>query len=196
MKLLIIALSVLILLGVVFNTNATETFSIAETIITEFDHSVNQIRYTFLPDTFKGSLATNDDLGVYVVGNEEIPVIRYINTHTTYDENGKLLYSNVWDVEIETLIKGQGGNAPAIRYEAEIPGFPDCTVFWFPTVPMTYYGQDYEFMINMGWKQYFFHTLNDLKDFPFTFSQSRIGVMLAIEEKYNVGDFVRKELID
>lgn len=197
MKLLIIAISCLVLIGVVFNTNAVESFSMVEAIITEFDHSINEIRYTFLPNTFKGTLATIDDLGTYTFGNEQIPVIDYINRHTTYGEDGKLLYGNVWDVEIKTLIVGKGGNAPAIRYEiTDIPNFPDCSVFWFPTIPMTYYGIEYEFMLNMGWKQYFFHNLEDLRDFPFTFSQSRIGVMLAMEENYSVGDFVRKELID
>lgn len=196
MKFFVIAIACLVLLAVVFNLNATQTLDYTMAVFGEFADGVNSIKYMFLPDSFKGTIATSEQLGEYTVGNEQIPVIFYIKNHTDYNDDNTL-YGNVWRVEVKTIVPSQGGNTVAIKYDRSNPWLIDkehmATVFWCP-YGLSYYSEDYEFVVDHGGMQTLYPTLSDLKNY--TNSVTRFGAFLAVEENDTVGDFVRRELID
>lgn len=196
MKFFIMGIACLVLVAVVFGLNAQQTLDYATGVFDDFADGVNSIKYLFMPNQFKGTVATSTQLGDYVFGDEIIPVIEYIKRNTNYTDD-MTIYGNVWQLELKTIIPDQYGEAPAIKYDWSYSWLIDknhiSTVFWCPT-QIYYYGNFYEFVVDAGGMQTLYKNVSDLRNQRN--GVTRFGPVLAIEENYTVGDFVRKELID
>lgn len=196
MKYFIIFVAVIILIGVVYGISYTEAFDFTVAVLEDFSDGVNTIKYMFLPNQFKGSVTTSGDLGEYTFQGDTYKVIDYIKRHTNYS-NDMTIYANVWTLELKTIVPGQGGEADAIKYDWSYPWLINknhvSTVFWCPA-GIVYYGETYDFVVDSGAMQTLYKTRSDLINN--NAGATRFGGVLAIEKVYNIGDYVRNELID